>query len=95
MRWLVTACGAAAALDVVVRVSTGRTSELGWVVVESLAVRIGDELELHAPRRKEVHPALALGGAAATRRFAQDRGPRLARRYSTAASRSSTYSATW
>ena len=41
--------------------------------VERLAVRVGHELELHAPRGEEVDPALALAGPAAGGGFAEDR----------------------
>src|SRR4029077_11657840 len=39
--------------------------------VESFAARVGDELELHAPRGQEVHPALALARPFARGRLAE------------------------
>ena len=64
-------------------------------VASALPSGIGDQLELHPPRAEEVDPALALvrrRGSRSARRA--PRTPR-SRRWSTAASRSSTYSATW
>ena len=77
------------------RVSAAQAAAVPPARSNALRARVGHQLELHAPWRQEVDPALALRRAFAGGGLAKDGGCPCSCRKATAASRSSTYSATW